>query len=62
MALVQGCLDARGWTGRVALDVPASLMVGVDQRRIDVIVANMVGNAIKHGGEIPSRFGRGDRA
>jgi two-component system sensor histidine kinase MtrB len=53
VALVQGCLDARGWTGRVALNVPASLPVTVDQRRIDVIVANMVGNAIKHGGEGP---------
>lgn len=50
VALVRGCLDARGWTGRVDLNVPGSLIVTVDQRRIDVIVANMVGNAIKHGG------------
>jgi two-component system, OmpR family, sensor histidine kinase MtrB len=53
VALVEGCLDTRGWTGRVALNVPPSLVVTVDQRRIDVIVANMVGNAIKHGGEGP---------
>lgn len=53
VALVEGCLDARGWTGRVGLNVPASLIVTVDQRRIDVIVANMVGNAIKHGGDGP---------
>lgn len=53
VALVQGCLDARGWTGRVSLDVPPSMVVGIDQRRIDVIVANMVGNAIKHGGAGP---------
>ena len=53
VALVSGCLDARGWTGRVTLNVPASLIVTVDQRRIDVIVANMVGNAIKHGGDGP---------
>ncbi|ACU69727.1 histidine kinase [Catenulispora acidiphila DSM 44928] len=53
VALVHGCLDARGWTGRVTLNVPPSLAVTVDQRRIDVIVANMVGNAIKHGGEGP---------
>lgn len=53
VALVHGCLDARGWTGRVDLNVPGSLIVTVDQRRIDVIVANMVGNAIKHGGDGP---------
>ena len=53
VALVHGCLDARGWTGRVALNVPESMVVSVDQRRIDVIVANMVGNAIKHGGDGP---------
>jgi two-component system sensor histidine kinase MtrB len=53
VALVNACLDARGWTGRVALNVPESLIVEVDQRRIDVIVANMVGNAIKHGGNGP---------
>ena len=53
VALVRGCLDARGWTGRVALDVPPSMVVDIDQRRIDVIVANMVGNAIKHGGDGP---------
>ncbi|OLE25984.1 MAG: hypothetical protein AUG49_09335 [Catenulispora sp. 13_1_20CM_3_70_7] len=50
VALVRGCLAARGWTGRVALNVPETLPVLVDQRRIDVIVANMVGNAVKHGG------------
>lgn len=53
VALVHGCLDARGWTGRVTLDVPPSMVVDIDQRRIDVIVANMVGNAIKHGGDGP---------
>ncbi|NUR62279.1 MAG: HAMP domain-containing histidine kinase [Catenulispora sp.] len=53
VALVHGCLDARGWTGRVTLNVPEQMAVAVDQRRIDVIVANMVGNAIKHGGDGP---------
>jgi two-component system sensor histidine kinase MtrB len=53
VALVHGCLDARGWTGRVALNVPATMTVTVDQRRIDVILANMVGNAVKHGGDGP---------
>jgi two-component system sensor histidine kinase MtrB len=51
--LVRNCLDARAWIGKVALDVPAGMPVRVDQRRIDVIVANMVGNALKHGGDGP---------
>ncbi|MFD0638542.1 ATP-binding protein [Catenulispora yoronensis] len=59
--LVHGCLDARGWTGRVALNVPEQLVVAVDQRRIDVIVANMVGNAIKHGGDGPVELAIGVR-
>ena len=48
--LVGNCLAARGWTGRVRLATPDFMPVRVDQRRIDVIVANMVGNALKHGG------------
>ena len=53
VGLVSNCLDARGWLDRVTLSVPDDMPVRVDQRRIDVIVANMVGNAIKHGGEGP---------
>ena len=49
VGLVRNCLDARGWTGRVETAAPDAMLVRVDQRRIDVIVANMVGNAIKHG-------------
>ncbi len=45
-----GCVDARGWSGRVELDAPAGLVARVDPRRLDVIVANLVGNALKHGG------------
>jgi two-component system sensor histidine kinase MtrB len=42
------CLRARGWTD-VSADVPAGLTVPLDRRRIDVIVANLVGNALRHG-------------
>jgi two-component system sensor histidine kinase MtrB len=42
------CLHARGWTD-VSADVPAGLTVPLDRRRIDVIVANLVGNALRHG-------------
>ena len=45
---VSGCLRARGWTG-VCADVPAGLTARLDRRRFDVIVANLVGNALRHG-------------
>lgn len=46
---VTGCLRARGWTD-VRTDVPAGLTVRLDPRRFDVIIANLVGNALRHGG------------
>ncbi|HUN32894.1 MAG TPA: HAMP domain-containing sensor histidine kinase [Trebonia sp.] len=46
---IDRCLGARSWT-EVAVDVPAGLTVGLDRRRFDVIVANLVGNALRHGG------------
>jgi two-component system, OmpR family, sensor histidine kinase MtrB len=46
---VAGCLRARGWTD-VSTDVPAGLTVRLDRRRFDVIIANLVGNALRHGG------------
>ncbi len=42
------CLRARGWTD-VSADVPAGLSVRLDRRRFDVILANLVGNALRHG-------------
>ncbi|MFC4909608.1 sensor histidine kinase [Actinomadura gamaensis] len=42
-------LGARGWTGRVEVAVPGDLMARIDPRRFDVIVANLVGNALRHG-------------
>jgi two-component system, OmpR family, sensor histidine kinase MtrB len=55
--LVHGCLGARGWIGKVGLNLPPSMAVRVDQRRIDVIVANLVGNALRHGGGGPVELG-----
>ncbi|MEV4670309.1 MULTISPECIES: sensor histidine kinase [Actinomadura] len=46
---VAATLDARGWSGRVEVAVPGDLVVRVDPRRFDVIVANLVGNAFRHG-------------
>jgi two-component system sensor histidine kinase MtrB len=45
---LSGCLRARGWT-EVCAGVPARLTVRLDRRRFDVIIANLVGNALHHG-------------
>ncbi len=45
---VADCLRARNWAG-VDSDVPAGLSVRLDRRRFDVIIANLVGNAVHHG-------------
>jgi two-component system, OmpR family, sensor histidine kinase MtrB len=45
---VSRCLRVRGWTD-VSADVPAGLTVQLDRRRFDIIVANLVGNALRHG-------------
>jgi two-component system sensor histidine kinase MtrB len=42
------CLHARGWS-EVDTDVPAGLTARLDRRRFDVVVANLVGNALRHG-------------
>jgi len=47
-AAVQGCLRARNWAG-VCCAVPDGLTVRLDRRRFDVVVANLVGNALRHG-------------
>jgi len=45
---VSRCLHARGWT-EVSAVVPAGLTVRLDRRRFDIILANLVGNALRHG-------------
>jgi two-component system sensor histidine kinase MtrB len=42
------CLRARGWFN-VGTDVPAGLTARLDRRRFDIIIANLVGNALRHG-------------
>ena len=42
------CLRARGWPD-VVTDIPAGLMLPLDRRRFDVILANLIGNALRHG-------------
>jgi two-component system sensor histidine kinase MtrB len=47
--LVGECVTTRGWSDRVVVDIPSELRVHVDPRRLDVILANLIGNALLHG-------------
>jgi two-component system sensor histidine kinase MtrB len=46
---IRATLRARGWSHRVRTDLPLGVMARLDPRRLDVIVANLVGNALRHG-------------
>jgi two-component system sensor histidine kinase MtrB len=48
---IRRTLASRGWTDEVdtALPGPDELRARVDPRRLDVVVANLVGNALRHG-------------
>ncbi|MDH6217329.1 HAMP domain-containing sensor histidine kinase [Streptomyces pseudovenezuelae] len=47
---ITACLDARAWLDAVDLDAERGIHARLDPRRLDVIMANLVGNALKHGG------------
>jgi len=47
-AAVAGCQRARGWAD-VDTDIPAGMTMPLDRRRFDVILANLIGNALCHG-------------
>ncbi|MEC4017509.1 ATP-binding protein [Streptomyces sp. H27-D2] len=47
---VRKSLQARGWQEQVTAELPAGVRARLDPRRLDVIVANLVGNALRHGG------------
>lgn len=60
---IRRTLAARGWTDTVATDLPPPHAVRgrVDPRRLDVVVANLVGNALKHGARpVQVRLSAGD--
>lgn len=46
---VRASLALRGWTDRVTAELLEGVRTVVDRRRVDVIVANLVGNALRHG-------------
>jgi two-component system, OmpR family, sensor histidine kinase MtrB len=47
--LIAATLRSRQWTEQVQVDAPPEIVAVVDPRRFDVIVANLVGNALRHG-------------
>jgi two-component system sensor histidine kinase MtrB len=49
--LIEATLATRGWTSKVTVAAPDVLATRIDARRMDVVIANLVGNALKHGGE-----------
>lgn len=48
--LIGKTLALRHWRDQVRTDVPLGLRARLDPRRVDVILANLVGNALRHGG------------
>ncbi|MDH6580112.1 HAMP domain-containing sensor histidine kinase [Kitasatospora sp. MAP5-34] len=48
--LIMSCIDGRAWYDAVELDAPRGVLARVDPRRLDVVFANLIGNALKHGG------------
>jgi signal transduction histidine kinase len=57
-SLVGTALRARGWDQRVRLDTE-EVVTRSDPRRLERIVANLIGNALEHGGrEVSVRVGR----
>ncbi|MGP3966978.1 ATP-binding protein [Streptomyces sp. 6N223] len=47
---VTHCIDDRAWLDAVQLHAERGIIARVDPRRLDVILANLIGNALKHGG------------
>jgi signal transduction histidine kinase len=47
--LVRATLRARGWSEPVHTELPPAVTARLDPRRVDVILANLVGNALRHG-------------
>ncbi|MGW7362777.1 ATP-binding protein [Streptomyces sp. NPDC054841] len=48
-ATIRAALSLRGWSDMVHVHIQSEVRLLADRRRIDVIVANLVGNALRHG-------------
>ncbi|NMM87906.1 two-component sensor histidine kinase [Rhodococcus sp. SRB_17] len=49
VSLTERTLESRGWSDIVELSAPQNISARVDSRRIDIVLANLVGNALRHG-------------
>ena len=59
-ALIDGTVRSRGWEGRVTIR-SEPVDVATDRSRVDRIVANLIGNALEHGGDgVEVRAGRAE--
>jgi signal transduction histidine kinase len=59
-ALIDGTIRSRGWAGRVTVR-SEFVDVATDRSRVDRIVANLIANALEHGGDqVVVRAGRDD--
>ncbi|MFD4124713.1 ATP-binding protein [Streptomyces globisporus] len=49
---IRKTLQARHWAGddRIRAELPPDIRARLDPRRFDVVIANLVGNALRHGG------------
>jgi two-component system sensor histidine kinase MtrB len=57
-SVTKATVRARGWDGRVQLDADEVVLTS-DPRRLERIVANLIGNALEHGGHgVAVRVGR----
>lgn len=57
-ALIDGTVRSRGWDGRITIR-SEPVEVAADRSRVDRIVANLIGNALEHGGDdVVVRVGR----
>jgi len=57
-ALTAAAVQGRGWDGQVRLDAE-DVVITSDPRRLEGIVANLIGNALEHGdGAVAVRIGR----
>ncbi|MCI3222068.1 HAMP domain-containing sensor histidine kinase [Streptomyces sp. NP-1717] len=46
---IRKTLQSRHWTDRVRTELPEGVRARLDPRRFDIVVANLVGNALRHG-------------